>query len=166
MSQVRASDSVEWMRERWEENGVPCPAQFGAMASLLRATAVVTDEVDRVLKAVDLTRTGWLVMITLQMSDDHARPLGQLSKVLLVHPTTVTMVIDQLEKAKLVTRKPHPTDRRTVLAKLTAKGLAAVQAANEALGAISFGMGGIDEDTADRLTEDLRTVRRGLGDTG
>jgi DNA-binding MarR family transcriptional regulator len=166
MSQVRASDSVEWMRERWEQNGVPRPAQFGAMASLLRATAVVTDEVDRVLKTVELTRTGWLVMITLQMSDDHARPLGQLSKVLLVHPTTVTMVIDQLEKAKLVTRKPHPTDRRTVLAKLTAKGLAAVQTANEALGEVGFGMGGIDEETADRITEDLRTVRRGVGDTG
>jgi DNA-binding MarR family transcriptional regulator len=166
MSQIQASDSVEWMRERWEENGVPRPAQFGAMASLLRATAVVTDEVDRVLKGVELTRTGWLVMITLQMSDDHARPLGQLSKVLLVHPTTVTMVIDQLEKAKLVTRKPHPTDRRTVLAKLTAKGLAVVHEANEALGAVSFGMGGIDDAMADRITDDLRTVRRGIGDPG
>jgi DNA-binding MarR family transcriptional regulator len=166
MSQIQASDSVEWMRERWEENGVPRPAQFGAMASLLRATAVVTDEVDRVLKTVELTRTGWLVMITLQMSDEHARPLGQLSKVLLVHPTTVTMVIDQLEKAKLVTRKPHPTDRRTVLAKLTPKGLAVVHEANEALGAVSFGMGGIDDAMADRITDDLRTVRRGIGDPG
>jgi DNA-binding MarR family transcriptional regulator len=163
---MQASDSVEWMRERWEENGIPCPAQFGAMASLLRATAVVTDEVDRVLKTVELTRTGWLVMITLQMSDDHARPLGQLSKVLLVHPTTVTMVIDQLERAKLVTRKPHPTDRRTVLAKLTPKGLTVVQEANDALGAVSFGMGGIDDAMADRITEDLRTVRRGVGDPG
>lgn len=166
MNPVSSADSVEWMRERWEDNGVPCPAQFGAMASLLRATALVTEEVDRVLKTVGLTRTGWLVMVTLQMSDDNARPLGQLSKVLLVHPTTVTMVIDQLEKAKLVTRKPHPTDRRTVLAKLTPKGLAQVQAANEALGAVGFGMGGIDETTADRITEDLRTVRLGVGDQG
>lgn len=166
MNPVSAADSVEWMRERWEDNNVPHPAQFGAMASLMRATALVTDEVDRVLKTVDLTRTGWLVMITLQMSDDNARPLGQLSKVLLVHPTTVTMVIDQLEKAKLVTRKPHPTDRRTVLAKLTPKGVSQVQAANEALGAIGFGMGGIDDAMADRITEDLRAVRRGIGDQG
>jgi hypothetical protein len=34
------------------------------------------------------------------------------------------------------------------------------------LGEIGFGMGGIDDDTADRITEDLRRVRRGLGDEG
>jgi len=166
MSATRSVDAVAWMKDKWEERGVACPSQFAAMASLLRATAVVTDEVDRALKTVGLTRTGWLVMITLQVSEDHARPLGQLSKVLLVHPTTVTMVIDQLEKAKLVTRKPHPTDRRTVLAKLTPKGMAQVEAANTALGAVSFGMGGIDDATADRITDDLRTVRRGVGDQG
>jgi DNA-binding MarR family transcriptional regulator len=166
MSQTRAVDAVAWMKDKWEERGVARPSQFAAMASLLRTTAVVTDEVDRALKSVGLSRTGWLVMITLQMSENHARPLGQLSKVLLVHPTTVTMVIDQLEKAKLVTRKPHPTDRRTVLAKLTAKGLTQVEVANEALAALSFGMGGIDDATADRITEDLRAVRRGIGDIG
>jgi hypothetical protein len=52
------------------------------------------------------------------------------------------------------------------LAKLTAKGVTQVEAANEALGAVSFGMGGIDDATADRIADDLRTVRRGVGDPG
>jgi DNA-binding MarR family transcriptional regulator len=98
------------------------------------------------------------------MSDGFARPLGQLSKRLLVHPTTVTMVIDQLENAGLVGRKPHPTDRRTVLAVLTPAGNQAASAASTALSAVGFGLPGIDDATADRITEDLRLVRRALGD--
>jgi DNA-binding MarR family transcriptional regulator len=157
-------DSVAWMRARWEETGAPSPAQFAALASVLRATAIMTEEVDRVLKEQGLTRTGYLVMITLQMSEGSARPLGQLSKRLLVHPTTVTMVIDQLEGAGFVVRNPHPTDRRTVLAVLTPAGHAAASAASAALGKVGFGMPGVDDETADRITEDLRLVRRALGD--
>ncbi|HVE28395.1 MAG TPA: MarR family transcriptional regulator [Sporichthya sp.] len=157
-------DSIAWMRMRWEESGAPAPSQFAALASVLRATAIMTEEVDRVLKEQNLTRTGYLVMVTLQMSDGFARPLGQLSKRLLVHPTTVTMVIDQLENAGLVERKPHPTDRRTVLAVLTPAGNQAASAASTALSAVGFGLPGIDDATADRITEDLRLVRRALGD--
>lgn len=158
------ADSIAWMRMRWEESGAPAPSQFAALASVLRATAIMTEEVDRVLKEQNLTRTGYLVMITLQMSDGFARPLGQLSKRLLVHPTTVTMVIDQLENAGLVERKPHPTDRRTVLAVLTPAGSRAASAASAALSDVGFGLPGIDDATADRITEDLRLVRRALGD--
>jgi DNA-binding MarR family transcriptional regulator len=158
------SDPIAWMRARWEEAQAPAPAQFAALASVLRATAIMTEEVDRVLKEQGLTRTGYLVMITLQMSEGSARPLGQLSKRLLVHPTTVTMVIDQLENAGLVERKPHPTDRRTVLAVLTPAGHRAASAASAALGAVGFGLPGIDDATADRITADLRLVRGALGD--
>lgn len=152
------------MRARWEERGEPAPAQFGALFSVLRAATIMTEEVDRVLKEQALTRTGYIVMITLQMSEGLARPLGQLSKRLLVHPTTVTMVIDQLENAGLVERRPHPTDRRTVLAELTPAGHQAATKASAALGAVGFGLPEIDDETAERITEDLRRVRRALGD--
>lgn len=157
-------DSIAWVRARMEEHGAPAAAQFAAMTSVLRANAIMTEAVDRVLKSQSLTRTGYLVMITLQVSEGRARPLGQLSKRLLVHPTTVTMVIDQLENAGLVIRRPHPTDRRTVLAELTPKGAKAAVAASEALAAVGFGLPGIDDATADRITADLRSVRRSLGD--
>lgn len=157
-------DSIGWMRDRWEERGEPAPAQFSALFSVLRAATIMTEEVDRVLKEHALTRTGYMVMITLQMSEGSARPLGQLSKRLLVHPTTVTMVIDQLENAGLVARRPHPTDRRTVLAELTPAGHKAATKASAALAAVGFGLPGIDDETAERITEDLRRVRRSLGD--
>ena len=121
MSPREEPDSVEWMRQRWLEQNEPKPEHFAAMATLLRTTILVTDEMDRVLKECQLSRTGYLILITLQTSREQTRPLGQLSKVLLVHPTTVTMAIDQLEKPGLVRRVPHPTDRRTVLARLTGR---------------------------------------------
>lgn len=158
------NDSIGWMRERWEERGAPAPAQFAALFSVLRAAALMTEEVDRVLKEQALTRTGYMVMITLQMSEGSARPLGQLSKRLLVHPTTVTMVIDQLEAAGLVVRRPHPTDRRTVLAELTPAGHRTASAASAALAAVGFGLPGVDDRIADRITGDLHLVRRALGD--
>ncbi|MFI6093641.1 MarR family transcriptional regulator [Streptomyces sp. NPDC051218] len=154
------------MREQWAEHGESGPAQFAAMASLLRTTAVVTAEIDRVLKRHKLTRTAYLVMVTLQMSRDMSRPLGQLSKALLVHPTTVTMVIDQLEDAGLVVRQPHPSDRRTILASLTGKGLERVKKANAALGEMGFGLNGTDDAAADHLADELRKVREALGDFG
>ena len=122
MSSREEPDSVEWMRQRWLDQDEPKPEHFAAMATLLRTTILVTDEMDRVLKECQLSRTGYLILITLQTSGEQTRPLGQLSKVLLVHPTTVTMAIDQLEKPGLVCRVRHPTDRRTVLARLTPEG--------------------------------------------
>lgn len=159
-------DSIGWMRTRWEERGAPAPAQFAALFSVLRAATLMTEEVDRVLKEQSLTRTGYMVLITLQMSEGLARPLGQLSKRLLVHPTTVTMVIDQLENAGLVSRRPHPTDRRTVLAELTPAGEKTATAASAALAEVGFGLPDVEDKTADRITEDLRQVRRGLRDKG
>ncbi len=164
MSEETEPDSVEWMRRRWEEHGAPGPTHFAAMASILRTTAVMTDEIDRVLKTFEMTRTAYLVVVTLQMAPESTRPLGQLSKQLLVHPTTITMVIDQLERGGLVRRAPHPSDRRTVLATLTPSGLATAKKASAALGRVDFGLLGIGEATARRITGDLRQVRRGLGD--
>ena len=160
------ADSVEWMRQRWVEHEAPQPEHFAAMASLLRTSVVLTEELDRVLKESQLSRTGYLILITLQMSQEETRPLGQLSKALLVHPTTITMAIDQLEKTGLVRRVPHPTDRRTVLAELTPAGRQAAERASAALAEVNFGLRDTSEATAARVTADLRKVREALGDLG
>jgi DNA-binding MarR family transcriptional regulator len=91
---------------------------------------------------------------------------SQLSKALLVHPTTITTAIDQLEKAGLVRRVPHPSDRRTILAELTAEGLQLAERASTELAGKGFGLPDISTATASRITADLRTVRQALGDLG
>ncbi len=47
--------------------------------------------------------------------------MSKLKDELGVTATNITALVDALEKDKLVERKPHPTDRRATLLKLTAK---------------------------------------------
>jgi DNA-binding MarR family transcriptional regulator len=164
MADEKALESLELTRARWQEIGAPKPPQFIALMSILRATAIVTDRIDAVLKIHSLSRTAYLVMITLQMSPDHSRLLGQLSKALLVHPTTVTLVVDQLQTAGLVRRRAHASDRRASVATLTASGLARVEQTSTALAEIDFGLLDTTDDEAERLVADLRGVRTRLGD--
>ena len=159
-------DPVEWVRQHWAEMGLPDPDMFAAMAALLRSHQMVVAALEAELKTAELTLTltGYLVLVTLLMSRDQTRPLGQLSKHLMIHPTSVTLVIDQLEKRGLVKRSPHPSDRRIVLAKLTPSGRRLTTKVSKAIAAANFGLSGLDLDEARALTETLRQVRQKLGD--
>ena len=48
--------------------------------------------------------------------------LGQLARALDLSPRTVTSLVDLLERDRLVSRKPHPTDRRSMLVRMTQAG--------------------------------------------
>jgi DNA-binding MarR family transcriptional regulator len=157
-------ESVEWSRRRWQEAGQPDPDRFAAMAAILRTHQVVGAALDKALRGHDLGRTAYLMMTTLRMSPGYTRPLGQLSRQIMVHPTTITLVIDQLEKRDLVRRSPHPTDRRTILAILTPEGLRVLDETSEALAGVGYGLDGVSEQLAVTLTEILRQVREKLGD--
>jgi DNA-binding MarR family transcriptional regulator len=159
-----AIDSLDRTRTQWTELNEPKVPQFVALMSLLRTMALVGGRVDEVLRKEGLSRTGYLILITLRVSPGHARPLGQLSKALLVHPTTVTLVIDQLRAAGYVERREHPTDRRAVLASLTPAGVALTDSASLRLAEVDYGLGGTDDEGAERLTGELRDIRLRLGD--
>lgn len=69
----------------------------------------------------------------------------ELSEALRCTPRHVTQLVDQLEQAGLVARKPHPSDRRAILVTPTAKGTKLAdemyaeraRAARDALGDVS-----------------------------
>jgi DNA-binding MarR family transcriptional regulator len=161
-----AEDPVEWSRQRWIDHGEPLPEQFSAMAAVLRTHQAMCATIDMKLRAFDLTRTGYLLMSTILISRDGTRPLGQLSKHLMVHPTTVTLALDQLEKRDLLRRTPHPTDRRTILASLTPAGRELLDQATRSLAAAEYGLPGIGEEMSIQLTGMLHNVRARIGDTG
>lgn len=50
------------------------------------------------------------------------QPINTLGKKILLTSGSVTTAVDRLEAKALVRRKPHPTDQRTRLVALTAKG--------------------------------------------
>ena len=51
----------------------------------------------------------------------------------MIHPTSVTNIVDRLEAQGFVRRVAHPTDRRTTLAEITDEGRAVVEEATEAV---------------------------------
>ena len=157
-------DPVEWSREQWIAQDQPAPDQFTAMVAILRTQQAMTASIDATLRTYELTRTGYLLMTTLQLSRDGTRPLGQLSRHLMVHPTTVTLALDQLEKRKLVRRNPHPTDRRTILAVLTPAGQEILDQATKALAENDFGLTALDGELSRRVVDVLGDVRERIGD--
>ena len=156
-------DPLDWVLEHWQAQDRPDAEHFLAVSALFRTHQAVTARQDELLKQFDLTRTGYLLMVTLFLSKDQSRPLGQLSKQLMVHPTTITLVVDQLEERRMLARAAHPTDRRTTVVKLTKAGRDLADKVTAAMAKVNFGIP-IPQDMAVELIELLRNVRREIGD--
>jgi len=114
---------------------------MAAVTSIMRAQQIVLARVDAVLKPLDLTFARYEALVLLSFSRTGALPLGKMGDRLMLHPTSVTNIIDRLEDQGLVRRVSHPTDRRTTLAEITDEGRKVVEAATEATSSIALGMG-------------------------
>jgi DNA-binding MarR family transcriptional regulator len=91
------------------------------------------------------------------LAGDDPRTARDLAEHLGVAQSSVTAVIDRLERAGLAERRAHPTDRRALIIALTARGAAAVadirRVTLEALG-----------DMGARLAADLDAVAAAIID--
>jgi DNA-binding MarR family transcriptional regulator len=65
-----------------------------------------------------------------------------------------------------VRRVPHPTDRRTILARLTPEGDDLAERATKALAGIGYGLGDVSAACASQVTAALRRIRQAIGDLG
>jgi DNA-binding MarR family transcriptional regulator len=83
---------------------------------------------------------------------------------LMIHPTSVTNIVDRLEAQGLVRRVDHPTDRRTTLCEITDDGRAVVEKATEAVTSVDVGIVGLTDRELDQLTTVLGKLRRQAGD--
>ena len=158
------ADPLEWSRRRWEELSFPDPERFIAAANVFRLREAVVSEFDRGLKPYDITRSMYLVLTTLSLAPKGGRRLSYLSRYLLVHATTVTLLVDQLEKRGLARREPDPTDRRANLATLTPAGRAIAREATAALAGAGYGLGGLTRRDLRQLVDAMRRVRTAIGD--
>ncbi len=145
--------------QRWE--GVP---QMHAVTSLMRVQQVVLGRLDALLRPHGLTFARYEALVLLTFSSRGSLPLGKMGERLQVHPTSVTSIVDRLEAAGLVMRKPHPEDGRAVLAEITGEGRSLVERATETLVGADFGLGALDDAGLRALSELLRPVRRAAGD--
>jgi DNA-binding MarR family transcriptional regulator len=158
-------DPVDWARHFWREQGLGDGEDaFVAMSSVLRFHRLMTVAIEEELKKHKLNLTDYMLLMTLQLSRTGTRPISKLAKGLLVHATTATLATDRLEARGLLSRRPHPSDRRATLVAISDEGRALVQAASAALYGIEYGLAGTSAEDRAELVEVLARLRAAAGD--
>jgi DNA-binding MarR family transcriptional regulator len=158
-------DPIDEARSRWADRWDPEVSEaMAAATSIMRAQQVVLAAVDGALRPFGLTFARYEGLVLLLFSRNGSLPLGKMGQRLMIHPTSVTNIIDRLEAQQLVRRIPHPTDGRTTLAEITAEGRALVTRATTAVNGVAFGLGVLtNKDLAD-LMGIIRKLRIEVGD--
>jgi DNA-binding MarR family transcriptional regulator len=104
----------------------------GIIAALQQATHVTLHALASRLEHLQLTASEQNVLAALD--DGQARAVGQLAAATGTRPTTLTSVLDRLERRQLLVRALDPADRRSFLIAATAAGRTA---AGEVLAAMT-----------------------------
>ena len=112
-------------------------------------------------RAIGVTRQQWQVLVVLRRHEGVNQ--GRLAELLDVEPISVCRMVDRLQEAGLVERKPDPADRRSWRLFLTAKAeelLAQLRPLAEGLEVQA--LEGISEAQRDELCRVLDTIRNNL----
>lgn len=103
----------------------------GALLALQRATHATLHALARDLAGLGLSSSETNVLAVL--ADGQARAVGELAVATATRPTTLTSVLDRLERRGHITRGTLAGDRRSVLIQLTDSGLAAAAVIGQTL---------------------------------
>lgn len=148
-----------WNSSGWED----CADGCTAVTSLMRVHQVLTRRADQILAPIGLTFARYELLVRLYFHDG-SLPLAQLGKQLQIHQTSITSLVDKLEKLDLIKRTPHPTDRRSTIAQITPVGRVQTGKAIELLNAEFFRELGLSSDEAHLLIGLLMKMRRSWND--
>jgi DNA-binding MarR family transcriptional regulator len=156
-------DPIDEARRHWEGRWGRGDA-MAAGTAIMRVQQIVLGAVDDALRPFGLTFARYEALVLLQFSRKGSLPLGKMGERLMIHPTSVTNIVDRLEAQSFIRRVPHPTDRRTTLAEITDNGREVVEAATRAVTEVSFAMDGLSEREIEQLIRLLRKLRFSAGD--
>lgn len=108
-----------------------------------------------------LTRSQWQVLAHLAQNEGIHQ--GALAEILEIEPITLVRILDKLQAAGLVERRPHARDRRVWLLFLTAKARPVLAKMRE-IGAITRGeaLQGVPEREREQLIETLSAMKSNL----
>lgn len=132
--------------------------------SVMRAQQLVLGAVDGALRPMGLTFARYEALVLLSFTVRGELPLGKMGQRLMIHPTSVTNIVDRLSEDGLVERVPHPSDRRATLARITPRGRALVSEATESVNEVRFGLAALTKDQMDDLIGVVRALRLSSGD--
>jgi DNA-binding MarR family transcriptional regulator len=137
---------------------------MAAVTSVFRVQQILQQAVDTALRPHELTFARYEALVLLRFAKTGALPMSLMGQRLQLHPTSITNIVDRLEAAELVRRRPHPTDKRTTLVEITEAGRRRGEEATESVMTIGFGLVGLSDDEVSSLTGLLAKVRQAAGD--
>jgi DNA-binding MarR family transcriptional regulator len=127
------------------------------MQSLRRIFKTIQDYSQEVSSAFGVTGPQLWALKTISETDGIA--LGELSKKMYLHPSTVTGVVDRLENKGYVVRDRDRKDRRVVKARLTPEGTAlAKKAPNPIQGKMIYGLRKLKKRDLDTIYASVRKL--------
>lgn len=141
---------------KWGEDAVP---SMIATTSIMRAQQILMTRLNDVLNGFELTFPRYEALMLLYISSRGSLPLGKIGQRLQVHRTSVTNLIDGLERSQYVERIPHDSDRRMTLASITSSGRSAAERATQALNDVHFATSPLTDDDLGTVTSVLRKLR-------
>jgi DNA-binding MarR family transcriptional regulator len=106
-----------------------CPEE-AAFLELWRTTDMLARYPQQVLKAEDVSATQYNVLRILRGAPEGI-PCGEIASRMITRDPDITRLLDRLEKRGLISRCRASKDRRMVLTRITAKGLAVLERLDE-----------------------------------
>jgi DNA-binding MarR family transcriptional regulator len=153
-------DPIEEAGRQWRKRWGAAPvAPMMAVTSVMRVQQIWLARLNDTLEPFGLTFARYEALMLLYLSRAGSLPMGKMGARLQVHPTSVTNLVDGLERLAYVRRAPHPSDRRTTLAEITAAGRRAAEQATDDLHAIRFGTSPLTKRELESITATLRRSR-------
>lgn len=94
------------------------------LVGMLRTSSMLLRVSDRFFSNYDVTNVQFNILMILKYDDHKGEGLSQnqIGDLMVVTKSNVVGLVDRLEKAGYVVRKPHPEDRRINRVLLTPKG--------------------------------------------
>ena len=120
-------DALREIYDSWEERGLPGTVEQMALTNTIeRIHKKIDGSIETALRPLGLSRPRLELLLHLSRSEAGSYQLSHLSDLLLLHVSSVTSLVDHLERLGFLERARANRDRRLVLAHITPKGRNAV----------------------------------------
>ena len=136
----------QWV-QKWGDTAVP---SMVATTSIMRVQQILMARLNEILGRFELTFPRYEAWMLLYLSSRGSLPLGKIGERLQVHRTSVTNLVDGLERSGFAERRPHEHDRT---------GRAAAEESTRALNEVRFATEPLTHGDLDSITHILRKLR-------
>ncbi|MFI6793160.1 MarR family winged helix-turn-helix transcriptional regulator [Nonomuraea sp. NPDC050383] len=132
-------------------------SEWSALLALQRATHATLQVLAAELVDLDLTASE--INALANLADGRGRTVSELGAAVGARPTTLTSVLDRLERRGHITRGTRPGDRRAVLIELTSSGRLAATTIRQAIADLEHrALGGLPADAVAHLRTALQAL--------